>query len=491
MLSISFALVAAACAVQPRASARGEEAWQHFARLDPPPPMLPLGVGCAVAANDLGWIAVGAGQDRDVGVDSGSVALWRVQDDVVVSHGVVVHPRASTNSAFGSALDFDSQGAHLAIGAPNESSAASWPADFQSGRVYLYRALALPHGRSSAHSTARWRAHWMLEASIESHAPRAGAHFGAALALDGERIIIGSPAHSGRGVAVGRAEVFVRTSGGWKFEAELIAPNAAAGMRFGTSVALHTAQRGGDLALIGSPNFNGVGYSSGCADLFRRTNDGWQHIARLTAPTPQAGSWFAISLALDDELIAIGAPQETPQAPAGSQTPPEHAGVVHLYTCSAGGACNSWTHTGALASPQPWCDLDRDRSEAFGMSVAISPRRIVIGASEACAPISTPDGARVRFGAGAVYIVDRNADDAWRVEGRLVAPTALEEVHDGYRVAVGEASGGPFIVAGRLGNFDLPSPSEANVFALTTQTRLAASSAASSAASRQVDSASR
>lgn len=486
-LAISFALVAALCAVVRAAHACNEQSWQHRARLDPPKTTLPLGVGCAVAANDFGWIAVGAGQDLDIGGDSGSVSLWRMDGAESCAQGVIVHPRASTNSAFGSALDFDPQGTHLCVGAPNEAGARAWPENFEMGRVHLYRLAPCQHDPSSARTTAHGHTYWMLEASIESNAPLANAHFGAAVAVDGERMIIGSPSHSGRGVAVGRAEVFVHTANGWKFEQELVAPNGAMGMRFGTSVAIHTAQRGGDFALVGSPNFFGVGFSSGCADLFRRAHGVWQHVARFTAPQPQVGAVFGLSLALDDELIAIGAPQESVQASGASPPPPQHAGAVHLYTCAGGGECDPWIHTATLTSPQPSCGPDHLRAEAFGMSLAMARHRLVVGASEACASIATPDGARLSVGAGAAYIVERIAADQWRIEERLVAPTALEEVHDAYRVAVGSVHGAPFVVAGRLGNFDQPSPGEANVFALTAATHLVATSPAS----QTLDSASR
>ncbi|MSR70321.1 MAG: hypothetical protein EXS17_08265 [Phycisphaerales bacterium] len=469
LLAIALLLeLAANCGAAP---VHVERSWQHSARLDAPAALLPLGIGCAVAANDLGWIAVGAGVDQDTGFDSGAAALWRVIDGAIRFEQVVTHPRASRTSAFGAAVTFDALGRRLCIGAPCDAGGGEWPENFQMGRVFVYAQRARLPSPTTSHTVQEW----ILEASLASDSPLAAGHFGAAIHIANERIIVGSPAHSGRGGAAGRAEIFVRTPRGWKFEAELVPATAMIGARFGTSVALHTRQDGVDLALVGSPNFLGVGFSSGCADLFRRDRDGWRHLTRLSSPHPQSGGLFGMCVAINDELIAVGAPQETPQE---SQAFPERAGVVHLFSCTNAGTCDSWGATATVTSLQPWCGSTQARSEAFGMSLALTSRRMVVGASEACGLTTLNGGEGVLEGQGAAYCYERIAPALWRAESRLTAPTPLAEVHDGYRVAIGSARGDPFIVTGRLGNFDQPvGPGEANVFALTAPLVSAADSA--------------
>ncbi|MSR45381.1 MAG: hypothetical protein EXS15_08560 [Phycisphaerales bacterium] len=473
--------------------------------------MLPIGLGPAVAANDAGWIVVGGGHDPDIGTDSGSIALWQVtdgrgSDSLVEFHATIAHPRGGIHTAFGSAVALDRVGETLCVGAPHESGDGDWPENFQMGRVYLYSSLDRSLDRSkgcdgsrSATSLANVHPQWMLEQSIASTSPMVGAHFGATLAADGRRVVVGSPAHNGRGVAAGFAEVFVHTSEGWKSDGELVPPITASGMRFATSVALR-----GDLALIGSPNFTGSLMGDGCADLFQRTKEGWTHIARLVSPTPQFAGWFGMSVAIGNgsiaadaiaaDFIAAGAPGETAQAqPPASGRFPERAGVVHLFSPVDGSTGNGWIAIDAITSPSPWCEESLNRPEAFGMSLAMAQGAIVVGASEACAQREGGGGDSMIEGVGVAYLFSRRGS-TWRIGSRLTAPNAPAEVHDGYCVALGSAppstqppaprptppstNGEPFIVVGRLGNPDHGvGPGEANVYGPTAPTQPAIDSA--------------
>lgn len=452
-------VLACAATMVPLSPAQAHDSWEHTRQLRSPTNMMPLGIGPEVAASDTGWILVGAGFDHDLGTDSGSVALWRMIDGAADFQETICHPRASHGAAFGSAVAIDRAGNRLCLGAPHEAGAGVWPDNFQMGRVYLY-SLGDPGRASPTSSIADARGQWIGDGSIESQAPIVGARFGAAIALDRDRVVVGSPAHNGRGFASGRVEVFVKNATAWKFDGELVAPTHPAGMRFGTRVAIS-----GDLALVGSPNFHGSASNSGCVDLFLRDADGWHHLSRLTAPAPQFSAGFGTSVAIIGNRVAIGAPLETP---ADSQAFPERAGAVHFFELGGApfGDCH-WTHT--LTSPQPWCGAAENRTEAFGMSLALARDRIVVGASEACID-SIGDGAGVEEGAGSVYVFAWNAaaPAAWRIESRLTAPDAVPELHDGYRVAIGASQRAPFIVVGRLGNPDQsPGPGAAHVYAPT------------------------
>ncbi|MEI6878922.1 MAG: hypothetical protein WCL33_07800, partial [Planctomycetota bacterium] len=75
------------------ASANNDAQWQHRTRLDPPPRMLPLGLGAAVAASETGVIAVGGGHDSDIGVDAGAVAIWNCSVNDVTAQERITHPK--------------------------------------------------------------------------------------------------------------------------------------------------------------------------------------------------------------------------------------------------------------------------------------------------------------------------------------------------------------------------------------------------------------
>ena len=453
------------------ASANNDAQWEHRTRLDAPQRMLPLGLGAAVAASETGVIAVGGGHDSDIGVDAGAVAIWNCSVNDVTAQERITHPKDHRQSAFGQALAIDRGGSVLCIGAPNEDGvekdSGKWPDNFQMGRVYLYMSQSGARDGARENSSARWK----LCATLESPQPNVGAHFGSVVATDGARVVVGSPDHNSGGFAAGRVDVFVRRGDLWMHESELAIPLPITGMRFGTSLAIDA-----ETIVVGSPSFSGFGAGSGRVDVFRLKKDGWQHAGRIEAPNPQSSAWFGMSVAISRDILAVGAPRETPLQ---SQAFPDHAGVVHLFkrTESEGEA---WQAIFALTSPHPWCGELQYRPEAFGMSLSIRRGTIAVGASESCNPVAAGEDHDEGEGSGAVYLF-HPADvggTSWefgaRTGERLTAPDAAFDTHDGYRVALGCArpivgseirSAIPFLVVGRAGNPDMsPGPGAANVY---------------------------
>lgn len=480
---LGFAGVAAMTGIEfgLNANAKNDAQWQHRTRLDAPQRMLPLGLGAAVAASETGVIAVGGGHDSDIGVDAGAVAIWNCSVNDVTAQERITHPKDHRQSAFGQALAIDRGGSVLCIGAPNEDGvekdSGKWPDNFQMGRVYLYMSQSgagdgAGDGAGSGageNSSARWK----LCATLESPQPNVGAHFGSVVATDGARVVVGSPDHNSGGFAGGRVDVFVRRDNLWMHESELAIPLPIAGMRFGTSLAIDA-----ETIVVGSPSFSGVGAGSGRVDVFRLKKDGWQHAGRIEAPNPQSSAWFGMSVAISRDILAVGAPRETP---VKSQAFPDHAGVVHLFkrteTQSEG---DTWQAIFALTSPHPWCGELQYRPEAFGMSLSIRRGTIAVGASESCNPIAAGEDHDEGEGSGAVYLF-HPADvggTSWefgaRTGERVTAPDAAFDAHDGYRVALGcmrPIAGSElrtaiaFLVVGRGGNPDMPpGPGAANVY---------------------------
>ena len=479
------------------ASANEDAHWQHRTRLDSPQRMLPLGIGAAVAASQTGVIAVGGGQDSDIGLDAGAVAIWNCTVNEVAMQESITHPKEHRQSAFGKALAIDPAASVLCVGAPNEDGTGKdlgkWPENFQMGRVYLYMPQISGQDAGQDAGQESSGAHWKLRATLESPQPNVGAHFGSVVATDGARVVVGSPDHNSVGFAAGRADVFVRRGDLWMHESELAIPIPIAGMRFGTSIAIEA-----ETIVVGSPSFSGFGAGSGRVDVFRLKKDGWKHTGRIEAPNPQSSAWFGMSVAISRDILAIGAPRETPLQ---SQAFPDHAGVVHLFkrneTQSEGEA---WQAILALTSPHPWCGKLQYRPEAFGMSLSIRSGMLAVGASESCNPVAAGEDHDEGEGSGAVYLFHpADADGiSWqfgaRVGARLTAPDAAFDVHDGYRVALGCVQAGltqagltqagisqagisqagagsetrraiPFLVVGRAGNPDMsPGPGAAHVY---------------------------
>jgi len=131
-------------------------------------------------------------------------------------------------------------------------------------------------------------------------------------AEDGSARIVNDPEDDDAGAA-GAAYVFRRTAGVWAQEAYLKAWNADAGDRFGEAVAIE-----GDRILVGarfeeglSPGVNGPdgngGVEVGAAYTFRRSGGIWQPEAYLKAAVPDLSEFFGGAVALDADTVVVGA----------------------------------------------------------------------------------------------------------------------------------------------------------------------------------------
>lgn len=424
-----------------------ESQWRQSAILNAPERMLPLGIGPGLAASDDGIIVVGAGRDRDIGADAGAVAIWRRH----ASHGseiaieaVIPHPRRSFTAGFGAAVAIGDGSRFVCIGAPLESGPGDWPENFQFGKVYLIESSA--------------KTSWDHSSELVSSVPDIGAHFGAAIATDGMRIIVGSPDNDLAASFCGLVEVFVMTRGQWQLEAQILPPEIDPGMRFGTSVAIE-----GDTIAIGSPGFHQSGFSCGRADVFTLVDAEWIHAATLIPPGASSGNAFGAAfgaaLSLREGQLAIGAPITD-----------SSAGAVHIYDRQdagslSGTAGGTWRLSSSIFADESLCSNPTVHPEGFGCSVVLGKSLLAIGASESANPVAADSEHPIGEGSGAVYLFEQSTQaSGWKCAQRLVTKTAQADAHDGWSIALTQGQQ-PLLVVGRLGNPDLaPGPGCVSVY---------------------------
>ncbi|HEX9879468.1 MAG TPA: FG-GAP repeat protein, partial [Candidatus Binatia bacterium] len=120
---------------------------------------------------------------------------------------------------------------------------------------------------------------WTLAKKVTAMVPLANASFGESVAVDGDRLIVGSP---GTNFDKGSAYVFERDSGGpnnWGQVAELTANDGAGSDRFGISVGIS-----GDTVVVGAFNddLDDVGSDqNGSAYVFEPNGANWSQITKL------------------------------------------------------------------------------------------------------------------------------------------------------------------------------------------------------------------
>lgn len=135
---------------------------------------------------------------------------------------------------------------------------------------------------------------------------------------------------------------------------------------FGTWVAVD-----GNVIVIGAPDADvDEVVDAGAVYVYVRQSGGWYDTVQsavLTASDKRAGDGFGRSVAIDGDTIVVGAPTADP---GGSI----NAGAAYFFTKPAGGWAGNLTETGILAAS------DNEQEDDFGFSVAIDGDVIAVGA---------------------------------------------------------------------------------------------------------------
>ena len=277
--------------------------------------------GVSIAASG-GWLLVGVtrrgGESANGGEDDeeapGVVYMYRrMESGNWARHGVIQPADGVGGDRFGATLAPSGDG--LLVGSPGWT-----PPDADAegaGRVHHYR-----------HDGGEW-----TEVQEIADATEAGAGFGAAMAVSGDRLLVGAPGADG---SRGRVFNYAWSSeeSRWTSSGEPLALAAAEeGDRFGAAVAF----AGHDI-WVGAPT--GRGYETGSVFVYEGGEDGLRSSAprriRLPPSETVGSDRFGASITAGAGVVAVTAP--------GMH---HRAGSVHLFGRDEGGA---WGSLATLAS---------------------------------------------------------------------------------------------------------------------------------------------
>lgn len=234
---------------------------------------------------------------------------------------------------FGQSLDLE--GNTLVVGAGFANTADISDAQF-AGAVYVFE---------RAGDT------WTRTAKITGDDVSQGDRFGHDVALDGDRLVVGTPyTDLGSDVdQVGAVYVFERSGTGWTQTAKLVPPAPYEDRhRFGFSVDVD-----GERILVGVYGDDHRAFSGGTAYVFELTGDGWEQTARLWPSNPSSFNWFGWSTDLEGDTAVVGAPLGDPQ--------------VYVFELQG----TSWVEEAILATEDP--------QSSFGWDVALEGDRLIAG----------------------------------------------------------------------------------------------------------------
>jgi len=134
----------------------------------------------------------------------------------------------------------------------------------------------------------------------------AGDLFGQALAIDKNTLAIGAYKADNPKTDGGRVYVFKFNNDKWELSQTIIANDNDTGDHFGSSIALDD-----DILAIGAYFDDDKGSKSGSVYLYKKENDTFKYINKITASDGKAGAAFGASLSLDDSKLLVGAYADT------------------------------------------------------------------------------------------------------------------------------------------------------------------------------------
>jgi hypothetical protein len=336
--------------------------------------------------------------DIDIAVANanGVQRIYRVSVMRAADIAQYVYAKASNTGSgdkFGTSIAI--WGDTLVVGAPREDSDPSngtgTPDDSltDSGAVYVF------HRTGSS---------WTQEAFLKASNANSSHRFGYFVAVWNDTIAVSSPQ------VLGAVYVFRRNGQGWTEEALLQSPHASLTNYFGDGLALwedtlvitesleDSSATGinGDDSLDDAPD-------SGAVFVFRRTESGWAQEAYIKASNTSAYDRFGGSVALWQDMLAVGAPEEDSSSTGinGVQNDEEapQSGAVYLFQRSAG----AWMQVAYVKAS------DAMANRKFGSRLALWENRLAV--------------ASYVQSTGAVYLFGRT-DGIW-VEETVIEPSAF------------------------------------------------------------------
>jgi hypothetical protein len=171
----------------------------------------------------------------------------------------------------------------------------------------------------------------------------------ASVAINGNRMVIGSPAPYPGGQ--GNAYYYTQAGDVWTLGRQISPPVSQADQAFGQKVAINGSQ-----IFVAAPSFNAGGLTkSGAVYIYNSDGSGLAQ----TLSGSSAYVAFGSAIAVDGNNLAVGAPQAIGREAQGN-------GSVYVYTYGG-----SWTQAAVKTGSQA--------AETFGASVAINGSRLIVG----------------------------------------------------------------------------------------------------------------
>ncbi|MFO0973781.1 MAG: thrombospondin type 3 repeat-containing protein [Phycisphaerae bacterium] len=351
---------------------------------------------------------------------SNSGAAYVFVRDVNGAWSQQAYLKASNTGAgdqFGAALALS--GDTLVVGADSEASGATGVNGNQLDNSTT--------GAGAAYVFTRNGGVWSQQAYLKASNTGVADHFGAAVAVSGDTVVIGAYQEDSNATGVngnqadnsavnaGAVYVFVRSGSVWSQQAYIKGSNTGAGDFFGFSVGIS-----GDTVVVGAAQedssatgVNGNQADNSAADagavyVFVRSGSVWSQQAYIKASNAETTDLFGQSVGIDGDTIVVTTIAEDSNATGvnGDQADNSAAssGAAYIFARSGG----TWSQQVYLKAS------NTEAGDTFGISVAISGDTLVVCASgedSGAAGVNGDQSNNSVSRSGAAYVFDLDTDD--------------------------------------------------------------------------------
>ena len=224
---------------------------------------------------------VGAHEDDDNGLSSGSAYIFRWNGGNWVEEQKILASDGSHDDVFGESVSIS--GDVVLVGARGDGDMGLW-----SGSAYVFR----------------WNgASWVEEQKLIASDGAEGDRFGWSVSISGDIALVDASADDDNGLNSGSAYVFRWNGVNWVEEQKLLASDGAEYDHFGRSVSISR-----ELVVVGAHGDDDNGADSGSAYVFRWNGSSWVEEQKLIASdgaTNDEFSYTAISISGDVVLVGV------------------------------------------------------------------------------------------------------------------------------------------------------------------------------------------
>jgi hypothetical protein len=260
---------------------------------------------------------------------------------------------------------------------------------------------------------------------MKAPAPQRNALFGEYISLSGSRLAIGAPGENGAAASSGAVYVYERRNGRFDDVPARIAPETGQdGDSFGMSVAIE-----GDLVVVGATGESDpdspASKGNGAVHIYRFVGGQWAHEQSVKPPIAKSLGVFGFGVAISHERIAVG-------NPGGFTCPgddPTAQGPFRGTAFVLGNTRGAWSIDECLS---PGAGLDN----LFGWSVAMLGDQLIVGSPWDPSGLADNPRDNSQPYAGSAHLYERNAAGGWPETMYIKAPDIQANDVFGFPVAI-------------------------------------------------------